>query len=403
MPQNPEHANPLRPMGPSSARYWHSADSRYNGLTLPEPGGFMELRRKRRFGWQTILYLLLAAAFAYFIYAYRDQLVEIAQVLRDGIWYLVLATVLVLAAAIFNQATLYASIYRLLELPSSRRELLPLYLVRRFVTVAAPSGGFSGWVPYIQFARRRDIAVGAVFVANLVYTILWYSTFFVFLFVGLLTLFLAHDLQWFEISAALVMLVADTIMVIGLVLAWVAPALLDRVLAWLSTTLERISGWFRREPPITRRQLVTFAADLDSAVDLMRQAGPRRLLEPVAHALLNEGLHLGMFFLVALAFGVKLHFGVLVAAYSVSVLFFVVSPTPGGLGFVEGTLILVLTALGVRPHNATVITLAYRGITFWLPFILGFVALRWFSQVPAASGDRSSKATRAASAGLDDS
>jgi hypothetical protein len=49
---------------------------------------------------------------------------------------------------------------------------------------------------------------------------------------------------------------------------------------------------------------------------------------------------------------------------------------------VEGTLILVLTALGVRAHNATVITLAYRGISFWLPFVLGFAALRWFRQHP---------------------
>ena len=59
-----------------------------------------------------------------------------------------------------------------------------------------------------------------------------------------------------------------------------------------------------------------------------------------------------------------------------SVLFYIVSPTPGGLGFVEGALILVLTSLGVPQAGATVVTLAYRGITFWLPFLLGFVALR---------------------------
>jgi uncharacterized membrane protein YbhN (UPF0104 family) len=32
--------------------------------------------------------------------------------------------------------------------------------------------------------------------------------------------------------------------------------------------------------------------------------------------------------------------------------------------------------LGVPQAGATVVTLAYRGITFWLPFLLGFVALR---------------------------
>lgn len=342
------------------------------------------MKRKPRISFQTIVYLLLAAAFGYAIITYRDQLLDIYQVLQEGLWYFVLAMIFVLGVTIYNQATLYASIYQLLDLPSSKRDLLPLYLMRRFVTVAAPSGGFSGWVPFLQFARKRDIAVGAVFVANLVYTILWYSTFFVFLFFGLLTLFFAHDLQWFEISAALVMLVADVIMIIGVVLAWAAPQVLLNVTEWLGRTIERLFEKIKRTPPLTRRNFATFTADLNDAVDLMRVAGARRLLKPVLHALANESLHITMFYLAALAFGVRLNFGVLVAAYSVSVLFYVVSPTPGGLGFVEGTLLLVLSALGVRAHNATVITLAYRGISFWLPFILGFIALRWFNEHPDA-------------------
>ena len=345
------------------------------------------MRARPKITFQGIIYLLLAAAFAYSIYTYRDQLVDIFQILRQGLWLPLLATLLVLMVAIYNQATLYASIYRLFELPSLKRELVPLYLVRRFVTVAAPSGGFSGWVPVIQFARRRDIAVGTVFIANLVYTILWYSTFFVFLLLGLVYLFLSHDLQWFEISAALIMLVADLIMIVGLALAWAAPRTLSRVIRWLAVAVEHVSDWLKRRPPLTPAQFETFATDLTRAVAQMHDRDWRGLLAPVSHALLNETLHILMFYLVALAFRVHLHFGVLVAAYSISVLFFVVSPTPGGLGFVEGTLILVLTTLGVHAHAATVITLAYRGITFWLPFILGFAALRWFRRHPGTGGE----------------
>lgn len=340
----------------------------------------MSAESKLKLNFQTVLYILLAGALAYFVYNYRGQLVDIVDVLQEGLWYFVLATVLVLGVTIYNQAMLYTSIYRLFELPSYHYEMVPLYLVRRFVSVAAPSGGFSGWVPFIQFARKHDIGIGAVFAANLIYTILWYSTFFVFMFFGLLTLFFAHDLKWFEISAALVMLVTDLIMITGLVLAWVAPRTLVKVVSWISTAFEKVFSWIRRDPPLKRHQFMRFASDLNSAIDQMREAGWPRLMIPVVHALLNESLHILMLFLSALAFGVQLNFGVLVAAYSISVLFYVVSPTPGGLGFVEGTLIVVLTTLGVQAHNATVITLAYRGISFWLPFFLGFVALRWFNQ-----------------------
>lgn len=342
-------------------------------------------RIRPRFTFQTLIYIALVGAFAYWSYSYRDQLADILDVLQEGVWYIVVGTVFVLAAAMYNQAALYASIYRILELPAHRHEMLPLYLVRRFVMVAAPSGGFSGWVPFLQFARRREIGVGTVFVANLIYTILWYSTFLLFLLFGLIYLFIAHDLQWFEISAALVMLVGDLVMVAGLVLAWVAPRTLDKILHAVATASEWLFGRLKRQPPLTRAQLTTFFNDLENGVASMKRAGFRRLMKPVGHALLNEALHTLMFFLVALAFGERLHFGVLVTAYSISILFWVVSPTPGGLGFVEGTLILVLTSLQVPAHSATVITLAYRGITFWLPFVLGFASLRWFNKQPQAS------------------
>ena len=340
------------------------------------------MRLKAKFNFTTLLYIALIGAFAYWVYRFRGQIADIFDVIQQGIWYFVLGTVLVLVGAIYNQATWYASIYRILELPSEASELLPVVLVRRFVTVAAPSGGFSGWVPFIQFARKRDIAVGAVFMANLIYTVLWYSTFLLFLLVGLATLFVKHDLQWFEISAALVMLAADLVMIALLIFAWVAPHLLDAFLGWTSRALKTAFGWIKRDPPISERQFNTFATDLKDAVYQMKRVGAGRLIEPFGHAFLNETLHIVMFYLVALAFNVRLTFGVLVAAYSISVLFFVVSPTPGGLGFVEGTLILVLTTLGVPADSSTVITLAYRGITFWLPFVLGFAALRWFNRHP---------------------
>jgi uncharacterized protein (TIRG00374 family) len=68
--------------------------------------------------------------------------------------------------------------------------------------------------------------------------------------------------------------------------------------------------------------------------------------------------------------------GTLVAGFSIGFLFTIVSPTPSGIGVVEGAMTLGLASLGVPLAEATVVTLAYRGLTFWLPFIYGFVTLR---------------------------
>ncbi len=337
---------------------------------------------KKTLTFQHILYILLAAAFVYAVFSYRDQLAETAEVIRQGVWYLVLLTLFVLAGAVYNQAALYASLYEIFELPPHKKHLLPLYLVTRFVMVAAPSGGLSGWMPFIQDARRRDLGVGTVLIANLVYMILWYSVFSLFLLVGLLHLFLVHDLQWFEISAAILLLTADTIMVAILLLAGIAPRLLKSLLSKFRQELEIVVGWFSRPPFLKEHQIDRFVHDLKDAVAQVRDLGWRCLLRPTGHALLNETLNLAMLYLLDRAFGLSLPFGVLVAVYSVSILFYIISPTPGGIGFVEGVLVLVLTSLGIPRAGATVLTLAYRGITFWLPFVLGFFALRWANGTP---------------------
>jgi uncharacterized protein (TIRG00374 family) len=341
---------------------------------------------KRKFPtFNQIVFFLLAIAFAYALYTYQGQITETAKVLQRGVWYIILATLFVLAGYIYNQAVLYGSLYELFDLPPQKRPLLLLYLVTRFVMVAAPSGGLSGWVPFIQDARRRDLGVGKVLIANLVYMILWYSSFSVFLLAGLLSLFLAHDLQWFEISAAIILIVVDLVMIAIVVLAGVAPQLLHTIFKKVQQVMETIAGWFKRPAPLKAQQIDRVLYDLQAAVTHTRELGKRSLLKPLGHALLNETLNLAILYLLARSFGIHLTFGILVAAYSISILFYIISPTPGGLGFVEGSMVLVLTSLGVLKARATVLTIAYRGITFWLPFMLGFVALRWTARQPASN------------------
>jgi uncharacterized membrane protein YbhN (UPF0104 family) len=68
-------------------------------------------------------------------------------------------------------------------------------------------------------------------------------------------------------------------------------------------------------------------------------------------------------------------------------LFWMVSITPQGIGMVEGAMVLVCTSLGVPAAEATAITLAFRGLSLWLPLLVGFFLLRrlrtFRSDVPA--------------------
>jgi uncharacterized protein (TIRG00374 family) len=59
----------------------------------------------------------------------------------------------------------------------------------------------------------------------------------------------------------------------------------------------------------------------------------------------------------------------------------IISPTPAGLGVVEGALTLALTSMYISLEDAAVITLSYRGITFWTPLLFGMISLRALEKV----------------------
>ena len=77
-----------------------------------------------------------------------------------------------------------------------------------------------------------------------------------------------------------------------------------------------------------------------------------------------------------LSFDVPFSAGTIVGGFAIAYLFLIVSPTPSGIGVVEGVMALALSSLRVDFSQAVIITLAYRGITFWLPLAVGALAFR---------------------------
>ena len=65
--------------------------------------------------------------------------------------------------------------------------------------------------------------------------------------------------------------------------------------------------------------------------------------------------------------------------------------TPGGLGLVEGGLVVVLTRFHVSASSATAATLMYRAVSYWFLLLVGWVAVLWLTL-------RNRQADRAASA-----
>jgi uncharacterized protein (TIRG00374 family) len=125
----------------------------------------------------------------------------------------------------------------------------------------------------------------------------------------------------------------------------------------------------RRHPPMT-----DLAATLVVERNVIRQVMGRRWWEGLAFATGRWLFDFCVLLAALAAVGAQPRPAVVLLAYVVAALLGMLPFTPGGLGFVEIGLAATLQWAGVTPADAVLATLAYRGVSFWLPIPVGMAA-----------------------------
>jgi glycosyltransferase 2 family protein len=288
--------------------------------------------------------------------------------------FMALAILLMLTWTL-NDASIYRSLFRLMDLREKFWHLVLLSSATSFINVVAPSGGFGGVAVFVDDAGKRGQPRGLAAAVGALYLFMDYAAFMVILALGWAVYIRRNDLKPGEITASFIMLG----IVLGLgTLIYIGShsgEQLGRILAWLSHQINRVL-W-----PILHREYFReigaeeFGVEVAIGLSILR-VKHRGIIIPFLFALngkLIQTLILGMTFL---AFGVPFSIGTIIAGFASAYLFLIVSPTPYGIGVVETLLPLALTSLSVAWEDAVIITLTYRGITFWIPLILGGISFR---------------------------
>jgi uncharacterized protein (TIRG00374 family) len=213
-----------------------------------------------------------------------------------------------------------------------------------------------------------------------------YLAFIIVLGLGLTVLIRRDRLEAGEIWASAVLLAIASVFAFLLWLGMRSGDQLGRALAWMARSVNRVLRPLRRGNYLSEDAARTFACEAAEGLGIARQAPRGAILLPAALALSKQAMLISILFMVFMAFGQAFSVGTLVAGYAIGYLFLIVSPTPSGIGFVEGAMTLALTTLRVPLAAATIITLAYRGITLWLTLLYGMIAMRWIGQQPSLPG-----------------
>ncbi len=305
---------------------------------------------------------------------------------RSKLRYL-FAAILVQGIWLVNVAALYRDIYRVVGIEESLKQMILMAAAANFVNVVTPTAGVGGMAVFISEARRKDYSSGRTTVASAIFVLFDYVAFLTVLGLGLFVLFRRDRLQMPElIAAGILLLIAGTIAAL-LYLGMYSEKKLGRFLAWGATLVNRIVRPFRRDKNsiyLSVERAYTFAHDIAEGMRELR-GKPRELIVPLLLALSSKVLLIIVLFFVFLAFGVPPSLGTLIAGFSIAFLFMIVSPTPNGIGFVEGALTLTLASFYIPLSDSAVIAITYRGVTYWLPLLFGFIAMRWLGRVKQAN------------------
>jgi glycosyltransferase 2 family protein len=322
-----------------------------------------------------ILWVLVFASVA-LVGRHLSDLERVSDTLRSGAWQWMFVAVGLQGARIVLNAALYRSAFSSVGIRRRLWELLPVVLASHSLNVllVAPSAGAAGNALLITDATRRGLSAVKTAVGVVLELVADMGASTAVVAAGVLYLFLRHRLQSYEIAgAALLALLTGGLTGVFLLGLW-TPRLLRALLAWLQGAFNLLTTWVGRDGVLDRDWAEKHTQEFrDAAVAVRRD--PRRLLSPLVVALLMRSADLVSLAAIFLAFHERIHAGFLFAGYAMTILFWIISPTPEGIGVVEGVMTLTFASFGVPSATAALVAIAYRGLAFWIPLLAGFVAL----------------------------
>ena len=327
------------------------------------------------FGMRKFIFILILFLGAAFIYLSFGELESIIDTLQQGIiWYILLA-VLIQFAWFLMMGLTYRSLYQLLGMDESITRLSLLSASATFINIIAPSIGMSGMAFFISHAARNGRSVGKVTVVTMLGLFLDYAAFLVILTLGLIVLFRRNDLDPTEIAASAVMFAIAAGFGFLLYLGSRSADALGNALARMARLVNSVLNPFLHRVYLSEDRAHEFAHEMADDLKSLPEKY-QSLLVPLLYSLAGKALLMFILVSVFMAFQVPFTAGTIIGGFAIAYLFLIITPTPAGVGIIEGVMPLALSSLRVPWSEAVVITLAYRGITFWVPVAVGAIAFR---------------------------
>jgi len=224
----------------------------------------------------------------------------------------------------------------------------------------------------VDDARRRGIPGGKATSAALLMQMTIESGFMTIMIVGFIILQVTGNLSpaWFLTGLVVVVMVGfmGGIMFIGRK----NPKMLVGLLHPVERLVNRILKKFNKNPldPWAEKAVASFG---DAAGTIA--GNPKTAAKAFGCSIAASTCELAAFCLVGVAFNIT-NPEALICGYVIATLLAMISPVPQGVGFVEAGVMVLFSAYDINSAAGMASVLVYRGLVFWMPFLIGAVLIQ---------------------------
>ena len=337
----------------------------------PHSGEGGSLRRRLRRG-TIFTVIILLAVYSYMVASTGAH--SLAQTLQELEPRRLILPLLATLASYVTMSLSYEGIARAAGARVSVRDMLRITFVANAANNVMPTGGLSGFALRMLMLNKKGVTAGRAVLISFTQTLLTNLMLMVFIVYGLVYLMASRSLQ--PLSIALVGAVVGALTIfLGACLAMVyrqslRTRLFERLIELTDRGLTRF-GYYDRYARRSHR----FFFHIDEGLRFFA-AKPRGMLMPLLWIFLDWLLTIGVLYAAFYSIGSVVSYGQVVIAFSVSIVFAVLSFVPGGVGILEVALLKMFDSFGVPRNESVPAILIFRLSFYVVPVLLAMVLAR---------------------------
>ena len=327
--------------------------------------------------WNLILPLVVICLVIIVVIIKRDSLGDFATTVASVKVLPFAIAVVCLFGRYFSHAFAYKGMFKCVDEDVPYLQIVPLVFSVTFANDCAPTAGTAGSVLVAAWSHKHGMDAGKSVSVVFLEKIGYFGGFAVVMLVGFAILIFTGQMHWYLMAGCLVMLFMIGSVAAVLVLGYGHQETLLRFFEWAKGKLNRIMELLHRKPMKFDPQGITSSFH-DAAV--LAANRPTTAFLTFLRFVMAHAFDCCCFIATGFAFGfTKIPY--LIAGYVAG--FIIATFILQTIGAVEILIALILAAYGATDASAAAIALCYRGLIFWVPFLIGAVCINFTGKADA--------------------